>query len=68
MLRDNNHTFLFVKRSCPDFFVFFKNFLEIVLDRPDAGYEAEPSEAVLVAFSLAEDFELSVGFDCSVFF
>ena len=35
----------------------------MALDRPDAGYEAELSEAVLVDFFLADDFGLSDVFD-----
>jgi hypothetical protein len=37
------------------------------LDRSDVDYEAEPSEVVLVAFSLVDDFGLSDVFDCSDF-
>jgi hypothetical protein len=35
----------------------------MALDRPDADYEAELSEAFLAAFFLADDFELSDAFE-----
>ena len=61
---NNNHPFLFVKRSGPNYFGFLKIFRKkIALDRSDVDYEAELSEAVLVAFSLVDDFGLSDVFD-----
>jgi hypothetical protein len=54
---------MFVKRSCPNFFGFFKIFSKMALDQPGAGYEAELSGAVLLAFFLGDDFGLSDAFD-----
>jgi hypothetical protein len=60
---NNKHTFLIVKRYCPNFFGFFNNFSKMALNRPGARYEAELSGAALVAFFLVDDFGLSDAFE-----
>ena len=54
---------MFVKRSCTNFFGFFKNFSKMVQEQSDARYEAELSEDDLVVFLGVGDFGLSDAFE-----